>query len=161
MYTENRLQTIVVGCLVRNEKQEVLLIRHHKRGWEIPQGRVEEGEDLITALQREVREESGVEIEPGPLAAIWSKLSPPAALILTFLGRYRSGTLVASDDSLEARWLPEAEALALVENPVMRDRLISLLDFRGVTLYRAYTTGPYQVRIEKELGNAPQAISNM
>lgn len=155
MYTENRLQTIVVGCLVRNEKQEVLLIRHHKRGWEIPQGRVEEGEDLITALQREVREESGVEIEPGPLAAIWSKLSPPAALILTFLGRYKSGVLTASDDSLEAAWIQEAEALAMIENPIMRDRFISLLEFSGMPIYRAYSTGPYQVHVEKELGNTP------
>ena len=44
------LHSVVVGCLVRNEKNEVLLIRHQKRGWEIPQGRVEEGENLLDAL---------------------------------------------------------------------------------------------------------------
>lgn len=51
---------IVVGCLVRNDSGQVLLIRHHKRGWEIPQGRVEEGEDLLAAARREVLEETGV-----------------------------------------------------------------------------------------------------
>ena len=34
---------VVVGCLVRNDGNEILLIRHRRRGWEITQGHVEEG----------------------------------------------------------------------------------------------------------------------
>lgn len=146
-----RLQSVVVGCLVRNVAREVLLIRHHTRGWEIPQGRVEEGEHLIDALHREVREETGVEIEPGPLAAVWSKLSPPAALIFTFLGRYVSGALAPTGDSVEARWVPEAEAHGTVDNPVMKDRLKVLLEFQGAPVYLAYTIRPYCVQFEREL----------
>lgn len=144
--------TVVVGCLVRNAANQVLLIRHVKRGWEIPQGRVEEGENLVEALRREVLEEAGVEIEPGPLAAVWSMLSPPAAVIFTFLGRYLSGELCSSDDSVEAGWFSQEQALEQVTGEVMHDRLKALLDYRDGTLYRAYTTRPYQVQLETSLG---------
>ncbi|GFO67349.1 hypothetical protein GMLC_09280 [Geomonas limicola] len=143
--------TAVVGCLVRNAANQVLLIKHCKRGWEIPQGRVEEGENLIEALRREVLEEAGVEIEPGALAAVWSMLSPPAALIFTFLGRHLSGELSCSDDSVDAGWFSEEQALDQVTGEVMHDRLRVLLDYRDTTVYRAYTTRPYQVQLETSL----------
>jgi len=149
--------TAVVGCLVRNAENRVLLIKHYKRGWEIPQGRVEEGENLLDALRREVKEEAGVEIEPGPLAVVWSMLTPPSAVIFTFLGRYLSGELCSSDDSVEAGWFAEEEALGLVTGSVMHDRLQVLLDYQDTTLYRAYTTRPYQVQLEASLG--PQSAA--
>ena len=146
------LHTLVVGCLVRNDTNEVLLIRHQKRGWEIPQGRVEEGESLVDALHREVREEAGVEIEMGPLAAVWSKVTPPSAVIFTFLGIYQSGDLAPCGDSAEAAWLTPAEALELVTNTVMRERLQVLLNFDGTINYRSYTVKPDQVVMERDLG---------
>ena len=146
------LHTLVVGCLVRNENNEVLLIRNHKRGWEIPQGRVEEGESLIDALHREVREEAGIEIEMGPLAAVWSKVALPPAVIFTFLGRYLSGGLNPSGDSVEARWIAPSEALDEVANKVMKERLQVLLNFDGTINYRSYTLKPYQVLLERGLG---------
>ena len=68
---------VVVSCLIRNHNEEILLIRHHIRGWELPQGRVEEREALVYALSREVLEETGVTIcNPKP-AVVWSKVSDP------------------------------------------------------------------------------------
>ena len=151
------LHTLVVGCLVRNANDEILLIRNHKRGWEIPQGRVEEGESLVEALHREVREEAGVEIEMGPLAAVWSKVAPPPAVIFTFLGRYLSGDLATSGDSVEARWITPAEAVEEVSNKVMKERLQVLLNFDGTINYRSYTLKPYQVLMERDLGGSPSA----
>lgn len=109
----------------------------------------------MEGLRREVREESGVEIEPGALAAVWSKLSPPAALIFTFQGRYLNGDLAPTGDSAEACWLTEAEALERVDNPVMQDRLKALLEYDGTAVYRAYTTRPYHIRAEWKLGDRP------
>jgi len=146
------LHSVVVGCLVRNESNEVLLIRHHKRGWEIPQGRVEEGENLIDALRREVLEEAGVEIEPGSLGAVWSLISESPAIIFTFLGNYLSGDLITSGDSEEAGWFSEAEAVEKVSGSVMRGRLQALLDFNGSAVYYSYSIRPYRVLLEQNLG---------
>jgi 8-oxo-dGTP diphosphatase len=146
------LHTLVVGCLVRNENDEVLLIKHQKRGWELPQGRVEEGESLVDALHREVREEAGVEIEMGPLAAVWSKVTLPSAVIFTFQGRYLSGDLAPTGDSAEAAWLTPAQAVEQVTNKVMKERLQVLLSFDGTINYRSYTVKPYQVVLERDLG---------
>jgi 8-oxo-dGTP diphosphatase len=143
--------SVVVSCLVRNDENEVLLIRHHKRGWEMPQGRVEEGENLLEALHREVLEEAGVEIEIGPLAAVWSMVSLPPAIIFAFLGRHKKGEPAASDDSVEAGWFSEAEATAMVTGTVMRERLAALLQFNGTVCYRSYTVRPYQLQLERAL----------
>lgn len=142
MKTDTPKHIIVVSCLVRDAIEQVLLVRHHRRGWEMPQGKVEEGESLIEALYREVREETGVTIETGPLAAVWSKLSPPSALILGFLARYQSGELTTSDECPEVGWFTADRALELVTHPVNRDRLGTLLDFSGSILYRSYSSQP-------------------
>lgn len=145
---ENPRHIVVVSCLVRNAEGKVLLIRHYKRGWEVPQGRVEEGEEIIAALHREVREETGVEVEPGPLTCVWSKLSPPSALIFTFLADYAGGELTTSEESPEIGWFDADEALAMVPHPVNRDRLRALMEFSGSAVYRSYTSDPYAVKSE-------------
>jgi 8-oxo-dGTP diphosphatase len=152
MKTDTPQHIIVVGSLIRNAHDQILLVRHHRRGWEIPQGKVEEGESLFEALHREVREETGVKVEPGPLAAVWSKLSLPPTLIFTFLARYRSGELTTSDECPEVGWFAADQVLALVTHPVNRDRIKTLLDFTGTILYRTYTPLPYQVHEEEILG---------
>ncbi len=129
---------VVVGALIRNDAREILLIRHPKRGWEIPQGRVEQGESLVDALHREVFEEAGVKINPGPLACVYSKVSPPTAVIFNFIAAYRSGALQTSEESLEVDWFSEQEALHVVTHPVNIERLQTLLNFSGTTLFRAY-----------------------
>ena len=54
---------ISAATIVLNEKQEILLIKGPRRGWEMPGGQVEEGESLKGAAIRETKEESGIDIE--------------------------------------------------------------------------------------------------
>jgi len=147
--------TIVVGALVRNAAGQVLLIRHRERGWELPQGRVETGEDLVSALHREVLEESGVEIDLQRLAAVYTKTSTPPALIFNFIACYRAGSLRPSAESPEVAWVDAEAALQRVTHPVNLDRLKNLLANTGEVLYQAYRTAPY--RIERDLAICPLA----
>ncbi|RNC67180.1 MAG: NUDIX hydrolase [Desulfuromonadales bacterium] len=141
----DRGQTIVVGCLVKNDEGQILMVRHHERGWEFPQGRMEEGESLTDAAHREVFEETGTRIEVGPLAAVWSKLTSPSAVIFTFIARYLEGDLRTSEETPEVGWFTVDDAPALITHPITRDRFRVILDFSGTIPYLTYTTHPYQI----------------
>ena len=136
---------LVVSCLIRNENDEILLVRHHIRGWELPQGRVEEREALMYALSREVLEETGVTIKNPRLAVVWSKVSAPAAVIFCFLAHYSSGELTPSEETPEVEWCAADLLLQRVSHPVNRDRIKSLLQHGGTLQLRSYATGPYRV----------------
>ena len=136
---------LVVSCLVRNSENQILLVKHHIRGWELPQGRVEEGESLVFALSREVLEESGVTISHARLAVIWSKLSFPATMILCFSAQYASGELTPSAETPEVDWCSEGEVARRVSHPVNRDRIMSILDSPQTLAFRSYATSPYRI----------------
>jgi 8-oxo-dGTP diphosphatase len=64
-------------------------VKGARRGWEPPDGQVELGEDLVTALKREVLEESGCEVAVGGLLSVNSNLGKPEKgvaemVVLTF-----------------------------------------------------------------------------
>ena len=57
--------TVSAGAVVLNDKNEVLLLHHILRpgsGWGIPGGFLDHGEQPDSAVSREVREETGIEI---------------------------------------------------------------------------------------------------
>ena len=142
----------VAACaLVRDSEGRVLLVRHRLRGWDIPGGHVEAGEDLLAALQREVAEETGFRISVGPLAGVYCSVGEPSLLILCFLAQPASGALLCSAESPEVGWFPPDRVLELVSHPVLRDRIRDLLEFSGHIVYRAYQTGPYVILDERTL----------
>ena len=136
---------VVVSCLIRNAEGQVLLVKHHSRGWEVPQGRVEEGEALIFALSREALEEAGVTICNTKLKAVWSKISPPTAVVFCFTARYAAGELTPSEETPCVEWCSEEEAVKRVTHPINRDRFQSLLQEDGALQFRSYATGPYRL----------------
>jgi len=55
--------TLGVRVLVENENREVLLVRHtYVEGWYLPGGGVETGDTIHDAAQKELREETGLEL---------------------------------------------------------------------------------------------------
>ncbi len=62
--SDQRYPEPTVGALILNSKGEMLLVKSHKWGdkYTIAGGHVEVGETLAAALEREIREEVGLEI---------------------------------------------------------------------------------------------------
>jgi ADP-ribose pyrophosphatase YjhB (NUDIX family) len=91
------------------------------RSWSLPGGKVEEGESLAAALVREMREETGLQVEPGRLLYVCDHLPGNGTHIvhMTFEARPTGGTvgdIVASADTAPIRGvefvkLPDLPAL--------------------------------------------------
>jgi ADP-ribose pyrophosphatase YjhB (NUDIX family) len=90
--------------------------------WDLPGGFVEEREHPLDALRRELREETGLEIEPLELLGIWmdeygGDSTAQSTLNLFWIARIAGGKPRAADDVAELRWfgrdeLPRPDELA-------------------------------------------------
>lgn len=82
--------------------------------WSVPGGRVEKGEYLKAAVQREVLEETALQVAVDRLLGIHEVVGDPHYVILDFMaGLDGSGDPVAGDDVAEARWVPLDEVASL------------------------------------------------
>ncbi len=146
------LHAVVVSVLVQDDEQRVLLIKHPQRGWELPQGHVEQGEDLVTAACREVLEESGYEIEISRVLAVFSKTTPePSAVIFGFAAQLTGGEATTSEESLEVGWFAASEALEMPVHPINRDRLRQLLNQQEGVGYFSYRMSPFKQLLAADL----------
>ena len=61
-------------AVVRDAEDRILCVRraHPPRDWTLPGGKLERGEPPADGLVREVREESGFDVEPGRLIGVYS-----------------------------------------------------------------------------------------
>jgi 8-oxo-dGTP diphosphatase len=107
---------------------KVLLVRRARPPanglYSLPGGVVEIGETLREALLREVREETGMAIEPLGLAGFRETiLRDPANrverhfVILPFAARWIAGEPCLNEELNEARWVEPAEIVALPTTP--------------------------------------------
>jgi 8-oxo-dGTP diphosphatase len=108
--TKNPSPALAVGAIVIHD-DSLLMVRRgrepNKGLWSVPGGRVEAGEYLSDALRREVREETGIDIEVGDLLGILEWAGDEHFVILDYLAHpLDDATPRASDDAVEARWVP-------------------------------------------------------
>jgi 8-oxo-dGTP diphosphatase len=108
-----------VGAVIKDGAGRLLLIkRGHEPGkglWSIPGGRVEAGESDAAALVREVREETGLDVAPGPLVGTVRRPAGPGGEfdIRDYAASVTGGELAAGDDADDALWAGPAELDAL------------------------------------------------
>jgi ADP-ribose pyrophosphatase YjhB (NUDIX family) len=74
--------------------------------WAIPSGYVEYDEDFLSAAQREVLEETGLQIQIEAIINVESDFLTPQQHILTayLLAHVTGGEMAAGDDLEEVRW---------------------------------------------------------
>lgn len=113
---------VSAACIVLNDEQKILLIKGPKRGWEMPGGQVEIGEPLHEAAIREVKEESGANIEITRFCGIFQNTSDGIVNTL-FSARYIDGELCTSDESLEVGFFTYDEAMEMVTWKNFKERI--------------------------------------
>jgi ADP-ribose pyrophosphatase YjhB (NUDIX family) len=114
------------GALIQDEDGRVLLARRaaepFKGHWDIPGGFLDEGEHPLDGMRRELREETGLEVEPLDFLGAWidrygGDSTAEATLNLYWTARAVDGEPAPADDVDDLRWfardeLPAADELA-------------------------------------------------
>ena len=126
--TEHPIAT--VGALIVNQRGEVLMIRTHKWShlWGIPGGKIRRGETCESALRREIREETSLEISAIEFVMVQDCIEPPEFersahfLLMNYVARCTAAIPVVklNDEAEEFQWLPPQPALNLPLNQPTR-----------------------------------------
>lgn len=115
-----------------DDSGRLLLVRRgHPPGeglWSLPGGRVEAGETDAAAVRREVREETGLLVEDGPLVGAVDRPAPGGSVyaIRDYRATVVGGTLSPGDDAADARWCTPDD---LVRLPLTDGLLAVLVDW--------------------------------
>lgn len=131
---------VATGGLIVNDENEILLVKNPRKGWEYLGGIVEPGETLPQGLIREIKEETGVNVEIINIVGIYSNTKRkkgyngveeiPTIVNIDFICKYISGDLTTSDESEEVKWFSKEEALKIV-NPKQQYRFRKALDYKS------------------------------
>ena len=108
-----------VGAVVLDGRRVLLVKRGHepsKGEWSLPGGAVDVGETLEQALRREIREETCLEIDVGPIIDVLDRIRYDRDghvefhyVLVDFLCQPRGGTLHCGSDAEDAAWAEAGE----------------------------------------------------
>lgn len=128
-------------AIVSDDQGRILLQRRADNDlWALPGGGMDYGETIGQTVTREVREETGLDVEPVGIVGIYTD---PNHLIeysdgevrqqfsICFRTRLRGGELLLSDESTDLRWVPPAQLDDLNIHPSIRLRIDHFLEDRA------------------------------
>jgi ADP-ribose pyrophosphatase YjhB (NUDIX family) len=133
-----------VGALIwRTDTGQVLLVQRGREPslgmWALPGGLVEIGETLAEALVREVAEETGLAVRPGPFIDSFEPILRDDDgrvrfhyVVLDYLAFWDAGEPLAGDDASAVGWFVPTALDALPMSPATRAMV-----HKGITLAQA------------------------
>jgi 8-oxo-dGTP diphosphatase len=111
-------------AVLRNEKGEFLLLKraensHSNPGkWDLPGGKLNDGEILKEAIVREVWEETGISIVPGEIAGyVAFELPQKKVIAIVYNGGYVISDVNLSYEHTEYSWTPLEKILKMETLP--------------------------------------------
>jgi 8-oxo-dGTP diphosphatase len=151
---------VAAGGLIINDENKVLLVKNPRKGWEFPGGIIEPGETLPQGLIREIKEETGVDVEILNIVGIYLNTRKrkghsgveeiPTTVSIDFVCKYISGDLETSNESIEVKWLSEKEALKIV-NLKQQYRFKKALDYKsGFSCVGFYVNSNNEFEVHEE-----------
>lgn len=158
-----QLPTHAVKAVILNHEGAVLLLQRNpathdgESNWDLPGGLVEEGENPVEALKREVAEELGVTIKMLEEAATWQFLRSKDnqhVHVQNYLCEITNGDIRLSDEHIQYQWVsPELLSSYPVKHGSLYAALANLP--RPIATVEPYLTDLTDVGPTKPLGYLP------
>lgn len=123
----------IAAALIDDEQGRLLLVRKSGTQWFMQAGgKIEEGENALSALRRELHEEIGLRLENGGATRYLGRFSAPAAnepdhVVEAEIYHVRMSQAPAvSSEIEEAAWATAAQAEAMPLAPLTRNHILPL-----------------------------------
>ena len=134
---------VAVGVVAIDDADRIVLVGQHRYtldqgSWEIPEGGVPGDESPLVGAERELREETGL------TATTWTELcridlsnsvTDESAILFVATGLTQGESAPEPTESLEVRWVPFDEALAMTRDGRITDAM-SVVAIQRVALER-------------------------
>lgn len=127
-------------AIVTDEQGRIVLVRRRDNDlWALPGGGIELGESIVDTATREVKEETGLDVEVTGLVGVYSNPQHVMAyddgevrqqFSLCFTTRLLGGELAFDQESTEIAWCPPEELHRWNMHPSMRLRIEHYLQHR-------------------------------
>lgn len=117
---------VAVGAVIEDDEGRVLLVKHKsERGgywqgkWICPGGSLELGETLEDGARREVKEETGLDIDVRKLLLPFERIVHEGrktalhVIYIDFIARVVGGEFAPASDVGEGRWVPKKDLLGM------------------------------------------------
>lgn len=143
---------VAVGAIIENSKNEILMVKTYDNGWTFPGGQVEVGENLIDALRREVKEETGFLVNVKQLFCVSSNTKKhkgygkvkevPTKVMLDFICEVTGGEIRSSSENSDTEFIHKDKVLNYINAPGIKKRVDAYLNFNGQITYLEYWSKP-------------------
>ena len=116
---------IAAGGIVLQNGRVLLVYRPRYNDWSLPKGKLDDGESPLETAIREVREETGYEVEPGEFAGCCGYLvkGKPKTVLFWMMTPGKQFDILDREEVSELVWLTVAEALEKLSYPLEKDLL--------------------------------------
>lgn len=126
----------VAGVIVDSDGRVLLIQRRDNHRWEPPGGVLELSESINEGLRREVREETGLDVEPVALTGVYKNMTR-GIIALVFRCEVTSGQPGTSEEAEAFRWVTPSEIKELA-NEAYAIRVLDALHITGPVAIREH-----------------------